>query len=322
LKLLNKFDLAIIAKPTKAFTENEKFTLDQFQMHNGKTLYLIDNVIAENDSLLKSGKTLALNRELNLTDLFFNYGARVKYNLVKDLYSATIKLASGNVGGKTQYKDFLWTYYPLVTPNKEHVISKNILPVELKFTSTIDTLKNNSKKTILLQSSKYSKPYGIPLEINLEEIKQKPRKQDYNNGNQILGVLLEGKFNAAYKDRIPPFKITNFKEQSDANKMIIIADGDIIKNELFQGKPLDLGVDKWTGIKNGNKEFLLNSIRYLLDDDGLLQLRNKHIQLAFLDKEKVYEEQNYWQVLNILLPLSLLGIFGITYTFYRKRKYK
>ena len=104
--------------------------------------------------------------------------------------------------------------------------------------------------------------------------------------------------------------------------MIIIADGDIIKNELFQGKPLDLGVDKWTGIKNGNKEFLLNSIRYLLDDDGLLQLRNKHIQLAFLDKEKVYEEQNYWQVLNILLPLSLLGVFGVTYTFYRKRKYK
>jgi gliding-associated putative ABC transporter substrate-binding component GldG len=322
LKLLNKFDLAIIAKPTKQFTENEKFTLDQFQANNGKTLWLIDNVIAENDSLNKTGKTLALNRELNLTDLFFNYGARIKYNLVKDLYSSTIKLASGNIGGKTQYKDFLWHYYPLVNPNKEHVISKNIPPVQLKFVSTIDTLKNNIKKTVLLQSSPLSKPYGIPLEISLDEINQKTRKADYNNGNKILGVLLEGKFNSAYKDRIAPFKIKDIKNQSDHNKMILIADGDIIKNEIYQGKPLDLGIDKWTGIKNGNKEFLLNSIQYLLDDEGLLQLRAKNINLQFLDKEKVYQEQGFWQVINFAVPLILLGIFGLGYSFYRKKKYR
>jgi len=322
LKLLNKFDLAIVAKPTKRFTEKEKFTLDQFQANNGKTLWLIDNVIAENDSLNKTGKTLAFNRDLNLTDLFFNYGARVKYNLVKDLYSSTIKLASGNVGGKTQYKDFLWHYYPLVTPNAKHVISKNTPAVQLKFVSSIDTLKNNIKKTVLLQSSPLSKQYGVPLEISLDEINQKATKAAYNNGNKILGVLLEGEFKSAYKDRIAPFKITDFKPESPVNKMILIADGDIIKNELFQGKPLDLGLDKWTGIKNGNKEFLLNSIQYLLDDDDLLQLRAKNIQLQFLDKEKVYQEQGFWQVFNFAIPLFLVGLFGAGYALYRRKKYQ
>lgn len=322
LKLLNKFDLAIVAKPKKAFTENEKFALDQFQANGGKTLWLIDHVIAENDSLMQLGKTFALNRRLNLTDLLFNYGVRIKHNLVKDMYSATIKLASGDVNGETQYKNFLWPYYPLVTPNKNHPISKNVPAVGLKFVSTIDTLKNEIKKTVLLQSSELSKPYGVPLEINLDEINRKPSKENYNQGNQILGVLLEGEFNSAYKDRIHPFKIEKFIAKSKFTKMILISDGDIIKNDLFQGKPLDLGLDKWTGIKNGNKEFLVNSIQYLLEDDSLLKLRTKKVNLQFLDKEKVYKEQTYWKVLNISIPLIFLGIFGLGYSFFRKKKYQ
>ncbi len=322
LTLLKKFDLAIIAKPTKSFTENEKFTLDQFQANNGKIIWLIDNVSIDNDSLAKTGRNIALNRTLNLTDLLFNYGVRVKYNIVKDLYSATIKLASGNIGGKTQYNDFLWPYYPLITPNKKHAISKNIAPVQLRFANTIDTLKNNIKKTVLLQSSPISKAFGVPLEVSFDEINRKPIKSDYNQGNQILGVLLEGEFNSAYKDRIHPFKIKNYKAKSNQNKMMLIADGDIIRNELFQGKPLDLGIDKWTGVKNGNKDFLLNSIHFLLDDNGLLNLRAKHIDLQFLDKEKVYNEQTYWQLLNILLPLIFLAIFGFGYYYLRKKEYQ
>ena len=321
LKLLNKFDLAIIAKPTKAFSENEKFTLDQFQANNGKTLWLIDNVIAENDSLTQTGNMLALNRELHLTDLFFNYGVRVKHNLVKDVYSASIKLATGNIGGKTQYKDLPWHYYPLIKPNAKHAISKNLSAVQLRYANTIDTLKNNIKKTVLLQSSALSKPYGIPLEISLNEINQKPSKVQYNNGNQILGVLLEGEFNSAYKGRVQPFKTTNYKEKSGNTKMILISDGDIIKNELFQGKPLDLGIDKWTGIKNGNKAFLLNCVQYLLEDNDLLKLRSKNMDLAFLDKEKIYQERRFWQILNIALPLLILAVFAGVFIYYRKRKY-
>lgn len=321
LQLLTKFDLVIIAKPTKKFTEKEKFTLDQYQANNGKTLWLIDNVIAENDSLMKTGNSLALSRELGITDLLFEYGVRVKHNVVKDMYSSTIKLANGNIGGKTQYKDYLWTYYPLVNPNKNHSITKNIPAVQLRFASTIDTLKKDLKKTILLQSSPLSKPYGTPLEIRLDEINNRPTKKDYNNGNQILGVLLEGEFKSAYKDRIKPYKTPLYKEKSEPTKMVVIADGDIIKNETFQGKPLDLGVDKWTGIKNGNKDFLLNTVHYLLDDDGLLQLRSKNINLQFLDKEKTYQERPFWQIINIALPLLTLAIFGLSYNLFRKRKY-
>lgn len=321
LELLTKFDLAIIAKPTKRFTENEKFTLDQFQTNGGKTLWLIDNVVAEQDSLARTGNTLAVNRDLNLTDLLFQYGVRIKYNIVKDMYSSTIKLANGNVGGQTQYKDYLWNYYPMITSKNNHAINKNIPAVQLRFANTIDLLKNDLKKTILLQSSVFSKPFGTPLEINFNEVEERPKPENFNKGNQTLGVLLEGKFNSAYKDRIKPFKTKLYKENSEVNKMILIADGDIIKNQIHQGEPLDLGVDKWTSQRYGNKDFLLNTVNYLLDDNGLLTLRNKNIQLQFLDKEKAFKERTYWQVINIILPLLALGIFGFLFTYFRKKKY-
>lgn len=321
VELLNKFDLAIIAKPTKRFSESEKFALDQFVTNNGKTLWLIDNVIAENDSLMKTGNTLVVNRDLNLTDLLFQYGVRVKYNLIKDMYSSTIKLAAGNVGNQTQFKDYLWNYYPLLTLKDDHAITKNVAPVSLRFANTIDTLKNKIKKTVLLQSSPLSKSYGTPLEISLDEVNKKPTKSDFNNGNQILGVLLEGEFNSAYKDRVKPFETTLHKKQSNPNKMIVIADGDIIANQIKNGEPLDLGFDKWTNQHYGNKDFLLNAVNYLLDDTGLLQLRSKNIQLQFLDKEKAYNERTFWQVINLAVPLLLLGLFGFGYGFLRNRKY-
>ncbi len=321
LELLTKFDLALIAKPTKSFTENEKFTLDQFQTNGGKTLWLLDNVIAEQDSLMRTGSTLAINRDLNLTDLFFQYGIRPKFNVVKDLYSATIKLANGNIGGQTQFKDYLWNYFPLITSENNHSINKNILPVQLKFANSIDLLKNDIKKTVLLQSSKLSKPFGTPFEINLNEVSEKPKPENFNNGNQTLGVLLEGEFNSAYKDRIKPYKTTLYKEKSSLNKMILIADGDIIKNGIKQGEPLDLGIDKYTGQRFGNKDFLLNSVNYLLDNNGLLNLRSKKIQLQFLDKEKAFKERTFWQTLNVALPLIVLGLFGLVFGYFRKRKY-
>lgn len=323
LQLLQKFDLTIIAKPTQRFTENEKFVLDQYQMNNGKSLWLIDNVIAENDSLVNTGNTLALKRTLNITDLLFHYGLRVKHNLVKDLYSASIRLATGNIGGKTQYKNVPWHYYPLVKPNETHVISKNTPAVKLQYVSSIDTLKNDIKKTVLLQSSEMSRPYGAPLEISFDEISRKPRKQDYNKGHQMLGVLLEGQFKSAYTGRVQPFKIKTFKAKSTSNKLIVIADGDIIKNEFYQGKPLDLGLDRWTGIQNGNKLFLLNAIQYLLDDDThLLSLRSKSLHLQFLDKEKVYQEKTFWQVISMAIPLGLIAILGGVFMVVRRRKYR
>jgi len=321
LNQLTSYDLTIIAKPTEKFTETEKFTLDQYITNGGKSLWLIDNVVAEMDSLTRTGQTLVYNRDLNLTDLLFSYGIRLNYNLIKDLYSSTIRLAAGNVGNQTQFQDFLWYYYPVISTQNNHSITTNIEPVNLKFVSSIDTLKNSIKKTILLKSSKLSTSIGTPSLIALEEVSKKPVPSDYNNGSQILGVLLEGEFKSAYADRVKPFETELFRENSEANKMILISDGDIIANQVHQGQPLELGLDKWTNQLYGNKNFLLNTVNYLLDDSGLIGLRSKTIDLQFLDKQKVVKNRIYWQVVNVLLPLIILGLFGFVFTFLRKRKY-
>ncbi len=322
LKNLSNYDLAIIAKPTEQFSEQEKFTLDQYITNGGKSLWLIDNVVAELDSLMQNGQSLAFNRDLNITDLLFSYGIRLNYDLVKDMYSSTIRLAAGQVGDRTQYQDFLWQYHPVITSKNNHPITMNTDPVNLRFVNSIDTLANGINKSILLQSSALSKPVGVPSLISLDEISKKPAPQDYNNGNKIVGVLLEGSFQSAYANRIKPFETTLFKEKSKANKMVVIADGDLIANQVHQGQPLELGLDKWTNLRYGNSTFLLNTVNYLLDDAGLINLRAKTIKLQFLDKEKAYAEKSKWQLINVLLPLAILTIFGVLYQFLRRRRYR
>lgn len=322
LEQLTKFDLAIIAKPTERFTDEEKYTLDQYFINGGKSLWLIDSVHAELDSLMDTGKSLVFPRDLNLTDLLFSYGVRINANLVQDLYSAKIPLATGNLGNKVQYNQFLWNFYPVNQSYNNHVINKNLEPVNFKFVSSIDLLKNDIEKTILFQSSPLSKIIGTPTIINLNSIAKKPNPDNFKNGNQPMAVLLEGNFKSAYANRIQPFKTTLQKEISSPNKMIVIADGDLIANQITRGQPEPLGVDKYTGQHFGNKEFLLNCVNYLIDDSGLIQIRSKTISLKTLDREKSYQERSYYQILNLIIPLFLLGIFGLTFNYIRKKKYQ
>lgn len=319
---ISTYDLAIIAKPTEKFTEAEKFTLDQFVMNGGKTLWLIDNVQAELDSLMQTGEALAYPRDLGLTDLFFNYGIRISADLIADLYSSEIPLATGNIGNQTQFNQFLWEYFPLANSRNNHPINNNIEAVNLKFANSIDTLKNNIKKTVLLQSSQLSKSVGTPAIISLRTITQKPNPEEYNKGNKPISVLLEGKFKSAYFERIKPFKILEPKDIGIDNKMVVVSDGDIIANELSKGKPLELGLNKWTNQRYGNKEFLLNTVNYLLDDTGLINIRSKTIKLNFLNKEKAFEEATKWQLVNILFPLIILALFGFIFNYFRKKKYQ
>lgn len=318
---LQKFDLAIIAKPTERFTSEEKFTLDQFVTNGGKSLWMLDNVQADTDSLYNAGEMLAYPRDLNLTDLLFSYGVRINNKLVQDLYAAKIKLATGNVGNQPQYQNLNWFYHPLSNANPNHAITKNILPVRFRFVTQIDTLKNNIQKTPLLVSSILTKKIGLPRPISLNNIANEPKQEEFASGLQLFAVLLEGNFTSAYSNRIKPFNITNVKEKSTHNKMIVISDGDIGKNQILQGKPYDLGVDKWTQQRFGNKDFLLNSVDYLLDDNGLINLRNKSVQIQILDKQQAYNERSFWQFFNIALPLILLAIFGFGFNYWRKRKY-
>lgn len=321
LQDLTSFDLAIIAKPTIKFSDNEKLTLDQFITNGGKTLWMIDNVQADQDSLLQTGKMLAYPRDLNLTDLLFAYGVRINTNLIKDAYAAKIPLATGNVGNQTQFQYLPWNFHPLVNGNANHPITKNIRPVRLQFTTQIDTLKNNIKKTALLATSLLSGKLGTPNFVDLRSIADEQNPNEYKSGKQLTAVLLEGEFNSAYKNRIKPFKTSLFKAQSLGNKMVVIADGDIGKNQLLKNQPYDLSTDKWTQETFGNKEFLLNTVDYLLDDDGLINLRNKSLKINLLDKQKAFEERSFWQFFNVLLPLLILAIFGFVFNYLRKRKY-
>ena len=321
LQELNAFDLAIIAKPTQKFTSEEKFTLDQFIVNGGKTLWMIDNVQADQDSLMATGKMLAYPRDLDLTDLLFSYGIRINTTLIKDLYAAKIALATGKVGNQTQFQNLDWFYHPLVSGNPNNAITKNIAPVRLQFANQIDTLKNNIKKTPLLMSSPLTQKIGTPTIIELQSIADEPLEQEYVSGNQLFALLLEGNFKSAYKNRIKPFETSLFKENASNNKMIVISDGDIAKNQVLKGKPTDLSRDKWTNEEFGNKDFLLNSVDYLLDDTGLIELRNKTLKISVLDKQKAYKERAFWQFLNVAFPLVLLFTFGFIFNYLRKRKY-
>lgn len=324
LAYLKKYDLAIIAKPTEKFSDDEKLVLDQFIINGGKTMWLVDQVNIEMDSLYnESGATLAYPFDLNLNDLFFKYGVRINPTLVKDLMAAPIALATGEQGSSTQYTQYPWFYYPLIYPTSKNPIVSNLEALKFQFANGIDTLKNGIKKTILLQSSPYSKTIGTPTEVNLMMVNERPEQSEFKNtGNIPLAVLLEGKFNSVYENRVLPFQDKTFLTQGKNNKMIVISDGDMIKNQLDKNyQPLELGYDKWTNKLYGNKEFMMNCVNYLLDDNGLINIRSKEVTLPLLDKEKVYRSYSITQLITVGLPIVILGIFGLVFTTIRKRKY-
>lgn len=321
LKDLTSFDLIISAKPTEAFTEAEKLVLDQFTMNGGKSLWLIDAVAMEKDSLFNElGTNYAITRELNLTDFFFKYGARINPVMVSTLYSAPITLAMGE-GSQSQFQHLKWPYSPLAGSSSNHPIVNNLNLVRFDFANQIDTLKNDIKKTILLETAPLTKLEGTPREISLELVTQDQDPVLFNKGNQTLAVLLEGEFTSVYNNRIKPFKLSEEKTKSSPTKMIIIADGDVIKNDVIRNVPQELGFDRWTGQTYGNKEFLLNTVNYLLDDTGLINIRSKEIAVAFLDQQKIAAQKTKWQLINIALPLVFLGVFGLAFNYIRKKKY-
>jgi gliding-associated putative ABC transporter substrate-binding component GldG len=324
LKYLKKYDLAVIAKPTEAFSDEEKQVIDQYIINGGKTIWLIDQVNMEMDSLYnQSGTNLAFPRDLNLNDMFFKYGVRIKPDLIFDLQNTPIALATGDQGSSTQYTQYPWFYSPMIYPTIRNPIVSNLDGITFQFASPIEPLKNEIKKTVLLQSSPYSRLIGTPAEVSLRIVSERPEQKDFTGkGNYPVAVLLEGKFHSVYENRILPFKDSTFKDASKNSKLIIISDGDVIKNQLDKNfQPLELGYDKWTNNLYANKEFMLNCVNYLLDDNGLINIRSKEVDLPLLDKEKVYANYTQSQVITVAVPIIILLVFGLVFTILRKRKY-
>ena len=315
---LKRFDMALIVKPTQAFSDEEKYILDQYVMNGGKTMWLMDQVTIDLDSLQNQNRqALAFPRDLNLDDMFFKYGVRINPRLIQDLLSTPITAQSPT--GEDFPID--WLYSPIVRSEENHPINKNINLVKLEFANQIDTLKNGIKKTVLLKSSPASKAVGAPLLVGLEQFMEELDESTFNNGNQIIGTLLEGSFTSVFNNRVKPFKIADNKDQGVPTKMIVIADGDIINYTYINKKPIQNGYDQWTQQVYGNKDFLINSINYLLDDSGLINIRSKNIELPLLNEQKVSEKYTTTQLITVGLPIAFLAIFGLFFTYLRKRRY-
>ncbi|NER11822.1 gliding motility-associated ABC transporter substrate-binding protein GldG [Leptobacterium flavescens] len=323
LDAIKNYDLAIVAKPTEAFSDEEKYIMDQYVMNGGKSMWLIDQVAIELDSLYNErGRSLAFPIDLNLNDMFFKYGLRINPVLVNDLYFTQIVLAQGE-GNESQYNPVPWVYNPMVFSANDHPINNNIEALRFQFSNAIDTLSvKGVKKSVLLTSSPLSKTVGTPSEISLDIITKAPDQESYKDGFKPLAVLLEGNFTSVFKNRVKPAKLSGVKDDGENSKMIVIADGDLIKNQIRQGQPLELGYDKWTNSFYGNKEFLMNSVNYLLDDNGLINIRSKEVSIPFLDQKKVVAQKSTWQLLNTGLPLLILGLFAWGFNFIRKKKFR
>ncbi len=324
LKDLEKFDLLLVAKPTSPFSDEQKQVIDQYIMNGGRVLWLIDQVNVSLEDMYKTGGvTMAMPLDLNLTDMFFQYGFRLNYTLINDLYFSEIVVATGD-GSQSRYMNIPWVYNPMVLSSNNHLINSNLDAVRLQIANGIDTLKNGVKKTVLLSSSPFSKADGTPREINLRIDPKAMNKELYKKGNIPLAVLLEGEFKSMYKDRVRPLELKENATLSRPTKMIVVSDGDIIKNDFdSQHKmPLELGFDRWTSKYYDNKAFLQNAMNYLLDDTEFLTLRNKKVQLAFLDKEKVAESARAWQIKVFLYPLLVLVIVMLLSGYFYRRKNK
>jgi ABC-2 type transport system permease protein len=328
--ILDPYKAIIIAKPTQPFSEKDKLVLDQYIMNGGKVIWFVDGVNANIDSLA-NGTTFGLINSINLDDQLFTYGVRVNPDLVLDIQCNVLPVQSGMNGNQPRWVPAPWLYYPLISPLVQHPITRDLNLIFTRFVSTIDTIGNNSKlrKTVLLKTSDYSRTVKAPLFISLAEVKQNPKKEDFNKSNLPLAILLEGQFRSVFRNRnasdIIPGWNRKMMTQSVPNKMIVVADGDIIANDVRitpKGPMLTaLGYDKYTRQTFGNKEFVVNAISYLTDEKGLLSLRSKEYKLRLLDKKKISEERFKWQFINTFLPILLVVLFGVVYNLYRKSKY-
>lgn len=318
LNNLKRFDVLFISNPKAPFTATEKLVLDQYQMHGGASLWAINTIQINRDSLfISSGSALAYPNPLNLEDYFFKRGLRLNNNLVKDLYAAPIVLAQGS-GNQSQYLPYPWSYYPLIPAITSHPIAAGVGNVWLRFTSSIDTLKNAAKKQFLLTSSPLSKAATAPFIVRLEEATQAPNPEAYNQGSLGTAVLLEGAFESLYKNRVLNVDSLPFKANGNA-KMLVIADGNIAENQLDKGQPVELGYDKWTNNFYNNKTFLQNAFHYLMGEEARIALRAKTLHVALLDLQRTKENSTLVRLFVALIPLLFLGVLIVFTRFWRMR---
>ena len=327
--ILDSFAAVVVAKPIEKFTENDKLVLDQYIMKGGKVLWLLEGAKIEMDSLRMNSVNVAMPMENNLEDLLFKYGVRLNPGLLQDAQCSMIGLIRKNsTGNKPQIDLFPWPYYPVLLSSDTHEINKYLNLVRFEFCSTIDIVGSSQKvkKTVLLKSSVHSRFDYAPIQVSIENLQQKVDKNNFKESDKTVAVLLEGVFESNFKSRmfenliIPDNQII---KESKPTKMIVVSDGDFATSEIdMYGKPIPMGYDKdLKYIYKGNAEFLLNSVNYLCDDEGFMNIRLREIKLRLLNKDKVAKEKIFWQSLNTIVPIIIMAIFAVLFWIIRRRIY-
>lgn len=323
------YDAIVIAKPTQPFDEKDKFLIDQYIMHGGKVLWLVEPVMATMDSLQTQESTIAVDMDLNLDDMLFKYGVRMNHDLLLDLNCAALPVRTGQVAGQAQLEYFRWFYFPLLQTASNHPMVRNMNAIKADFVSSLDatTSANGISQIPLLKTSDYTKVSGSPVFITLAMLKQTPDRRMFPTKGQNVAYLLKGSFESLYANRLPQEIVESeemqFMDQSEPTSMIVVADGDIIRNQIDVKRqmPLALGFDQYTGNTYGNKEFIQNAISYLVDGEGIIDIRSRELKIRLLDKTKINESKIKWQLINTLAPVGLIVVLGIVMAFIRKRKY-
>jgi gliding-associated putative ABC transporter substrate-binding component GldG len=329
LDALNGVDAIIIARPDSAYSEKDKFIIDQYIMRGGKALWFVDPVFARMDSLKQSQFTMAMVLEHNLTDQLFKYGARLNNDIVMDLEALPIPIVTGMVGNQPRQDMFTWYYQPLLSGNEDHPVTRNLDRIKTEFVSTIDPVEvEGVTATPLLLSSERSRIVNAPARVSFSILRESPQYERFNQGPLTSALLLEGRFPSVFTNRLPKRLIDDdgisFREESIVpTKMIVVADGDIIRNEVnrVEERFYALGYYKYTDQIYGNQSFLLNALNYLLDDSGLIQVRTKEFKIRLLDQAKIEEERYFWQTTNTALPIMIVMLYGALRMYIRKRKF-
>jgi len=331
----NDIECLIIAKPDSAFDDASKFVIDQYIMKGGKVLWLLDNVFTSLDSIGAKNYTVALPYDLGLYEQLFKYGVRINPTIIQDAECAKIRVDIGNFGTQANEQLAPWYYYPVITPDSKHPIVKDINSIKLEFANSMDTIKvPDVKKTILLHTSNMTKVQYAPVRISLNVVEQTPTPENFSKDSVPVAVLLEGEFNSMFAGRIVELGSVKAINKSKPTKMIVVSDGDIIKNAYNRKdyNTLPLGLDPMSGTYYaGNKTFLLNAVNYLTDDTWFIPLRSKDFRIRLLDKAKLNQKINlgikkvpmkgFLQAVNIIVPILIIVIFGIVYNIIRKRRF-
>jgi ABC-2 type transport system permease protein len=331
---VNRYDALVIAGPDSVVSDRDRFVIDQFIMNGGKVLWMLDALRINMDSLRSAQTTMAVSNENGLYEMLFEYGVRLNRTLVIDFQGAPILLDNGPMGNQRSYVDRTNYYSPLMLSSyNTHPITTNLDPIKLEFAGSLDSVNQNPEilKIPLLKSSPLSKELKSPVRVDLQLL---AFNQDYfktgTKPSQTMAMILEGKFPSAFKDQLPNAVKTDpdiaYREKSVDTKMIVIADGDIAYNDVdYRGErpmPLALGFDpQFRRVLYDNKEFLLNCMNYLLDDQALISVRSRTIELRKLDMARVQANKNTIKIANTALPILIVLIIGIIQFFLRKKKW-